>query len=203
LTDSAVDGASPAGWAAASQSRVNSRVTTIARRCGRFATRGAPSWLNKFIIEGLVAYGLGLYPYLAVPGESVDRDDQAEVAQRSRRASRQDQEALFHPYEIPFCFDDHATVRYLTADRGDYQFFQPDRSASEEPARPEIRRNCFRSWKTTFASTLFRFWSCMRQRQKRRAMISGLEALDDRTLADIGIPRGQVNCAMSQFVQEE
>jgi uncharacterized protein YjiS (DUF1127 family) len=206
LTDSAVDGASPAGWAAAAQSRFDSLTSPPSLADAgvpRPAARGALSWLKEFIIEGLAAYGHALYPCLVEPGESVDRHDQAEVWQRSHRTSRQDHEAVFHPSELPFCFEDHATVRHLTAERGEYQFVQSGRSAPEDPVRPEIQRNCFRSWKTTFASAVFRFWSRMRQKQKLGAMIRGLEALDDRTLKDIGIPRGQIRFAVSQARQEE
>jgi uncharacterized protein YjiS (DUF1127 family) len=54
----------------------------------------------------------------------------------------------------------------------------------------------YRTWITTIPSALVRFWIWMRHERATRLMRDALQALDDRTLKDIGIPRCQIEYAV-------
>jgi uncharacterized protein YjiS (DUF1127 family) len=199
-----VDGASPDAWPSVGGPRANERTPPPPRTddgVPHRAARGLLYWLKELIIEGLAAYGYALYPCFIESGEAVDI--RAEERHRSHRVSHPDPEDKSQSREMLFGFEDHARIRHPVAPTLEQQFLETSASAPEELARPEIRRNCSRTWKPNIASALFRFWSRTRQKQKQRAMIRGLEALDDRTLNDFGIPRGQIEYAVSHARQDE
>jgi uncharacterized protein YjiS (DUF1127 family) len=161
--------------------------------------RGGLSRLKKFIIEGLAAYGEALYPCVIEPGESVVRHDRAEDRQRRRRAHHQDRDDILHLYEMRFGFEDHDSI----APYRELQFSEISTFAPEDPTPPKQPRNRFQACKTTIASNVGRFWSRMRQERKYHAMIKGLESLDDRTLKDIGVPRGEIEYAVRHDRQDK
>jgi uncharacterized protein YjiS (DUF1127 family) len=161
--------------------------------------RGALSWLKEFIVEGLAAYGEALYPCVIEPGESVVRNERAKDRQRPRRVHCQDRDDILHSYEMRFGFEDRDSI----APYRERQFSEISTFAPEDPAPPKQQRNWFQAWKATIASNLGRLRSRMRQDRKYRAMIRGLESLDDRTLKDTGIPRGEIEYAVRYDRQDE
>jgi uncharacterized protein YjiS (DUF1127 family) len=161
--------------------------------------RGALSWLKECIIEGLAAYGEALYPCVIEPGESVIRHDRAEDRQSPRRAHHQDRDDTLHSYEMRFGFESHDPV----APYRERQYSAIGTFAPESPTPPKQQRNWFQACKAAIASSFGRYWSRMRQERKYRAMIKGLEVLDDRTLQDIGIPRGEIEYAVRYDRQAE
>jgi uncharacterized protein YjiS (DUF1127 family) len=140
--------------------------------------------MKTLIIEGLAAYGQSLYPCFVEPGESIDRHELAEDQQYQWRLSHQYRQEISRPPEMPWDFEDRASAgRYLA---------KPDRSQTVSPIRI-----------ATVTSALIRFWSRLRREQKQWALIEMLHSLDDRTLNDIGIPRGQIEYAVRRGHQDE
>ena len=174
------------------RSRVNEYASSTSLANASVPRRGTLSWLKECIIEGLAAYGEAMYPYVVEPNESVDRQDWAADRQRPH----QDRDDIPHSYGMPFGFEDQARIWRSVAPGREHQFSEIDTFAPEDSAPRKKQRNWFLAWKATIASNLGRFWLRARREQNYRAMIKGLESLDDRTLKDIGIPRGQIEYAV-------
>jgi uncharacterized protein YjiS (DUF1127 family) len=180
---SAVDGASFDEWSAsgAIRSHTNGPARFPAEPdTSRHSSRSATTWLKAFMIEGLAAYGQSLYPCFIEPVESMDRHELTE----GRRLSHRHWREVSRPAEMRRSFEDHPRA---------YRHF----------AMPETPRTGSPTWIATVTSALVRFCSWMRREQKKWSMIQMLHSLDDRTLKDIGIPRGQIEYAVRHGNQDE
>jgi uncharacterized protein YjiS (DUF1127 family) len=181
---SAVDGTSFDEWPVSGATRRHTNRPTRFPAEPDTSRHFAVTWLKAFIIEGLAAYGQSLYPYFVEPGESIDRHELAEGRQYGPRLSHQHWREIYRPPEMRRRFEDHPI-------------------AYRHVAMPESWRAGSPTWIVTVTSALVRFCSRMRREQRKWAMIEMLHRLDDRTLKDIGIPRGQIEYAVRHGNQDE
>jgi uncharacterized protein YjiS (DUF1127 family) len=134
-------------------------------------TRIVTSRLLEFFIEAFAAYGRATYPTFADLGELIDH----QVPDRDSQLHSQFQDEYGH--EAPWLNANH------TSTSGDV-----DRSTKWQTASP--------SWSTRITSPIVRFWFWMRYERQVWLKITALQALDDRTLKDIGIHRSQIESAV-------
>jgi uncharacterized protein YjiS (DUF1127 family) len=134
---------------------------------GTGAARGpmarAISWLAACVLEGLAAYGEGMYPGFADPGERLDyRNTETTTQPRSdAQSEHEDGGLLLRPTTGSPVGQEHGTRRAGVA----------------------------RVW---IMSPVGRSWSWMRREWEVGRTIAALQKLDDRTLKDVGLNRCQI-----------
>jgi uncharacterized protein YjiS (DUF1127 family) len=125
------------------------------------------SRLVVFAVEGLAAYAEAMYPSFAKPGEFIDDQELDRNSLRCRHTQND------HGSGAPWLNASHSPTSGNSK-----------RSARAQTASP--------GWSARITSPVARFWSRMRRELGARQRITHLEALDDRTLKDIGISRYQI-----------
>lgn len=127
----------------------------------------AMSRLMTLLIEGFAAYGEALSPTLIYPGELIDDEELEQTAQPRWQA--QDERRSKMPWP------DASPPRKLE---------DSARSAKSQTASP--------GWSARITSFAARVWSRIRHERRVWLTVTSLEALDDRTLDDIGMHRSQI-----------
>jgi uncharacterized protein YjiS (DUF1127 family) len=179
LPGTAYDTPSQTGQYDDSGSPVGSRPAgeAPARRNGSPQAQSKPDALRRPIattmsrllerFEGSAAHGEALYPSFSDPGELIDRQEPDSDSQSCRQT--QDE----HGNKAPWLNASHPRT---SAD--------PGRSTRAQTASP--------GWSARIASSVARFWSSMHRERAAWLATKMLEALDDRTLKDIGLHRSQI-----------
>jgi uncharacterized protein YjiS (DUF1127 family) len=127
----------------------------------------AMSWLVAQFIEGCAAYGEAVYPCLLDLAEH-DRDQEPE-----RDSQRRWQAQVEYRSELPW----PSTTPALKSEDS-----KRSAKALTIPTGSDAR----------VASVATRFWARIRRKRQTGLTIARLEALDDRTLKDIGIHQSQI-----------
>ena len=148
-------------------SRNGSRPSRSEPAASRRPIGTATPWLVACIIKGFAAYAQGMYPSFAGRGEFIDREELERNSQPRRHADNG------HGGEAPWLNASHSPTSGNSK-----------RSARAQTASP--------GWSARITSPVARFWSSIRRALGARQRITQLEALDDRTLKDIGISRYQI-----------
>jgi uncharacterized protein YjiS (DUF1127 family) len=158
-------GSSPVGEGP--ESGKGSRQTRSVRNASRRPVARARVWLVALFVDSFATCGEAMYPGLVVSGEIID----GERLERSSlpRWQAQDQ----HETAAPWL---NASRPQTSEDSG--------RSAGTQPASA--------GWRGRITSRVTRFWSTMRRNRQAWLTATALEALDDRTLKDIGLHRSHI-----------
>jgi uncharacterized protein YjiS (DUF1127 family) len=125
------------------------------------------SWLLTGVVESFAAYAEGMYPGLSEPSEYVDRQDLMRSSHPRRQMTAQHEGGAVPGHAVqPFSFGSCPSP--------------------EDAPGPRFR------WSASIMSAIAKLPSRMRHARQTRLAIARLEALDDRTLKDIGIHRCQI-----------
>ena len=124
----------------------------------------AMSWLVTLMIESFAASAHAMYPVCPLSNEAVEEDAQPAL-QVPHQAEPGSDPALSNGTQ-PSSFDDWLSMEKVST--GSF------------------------GWSARVRSRAIRLWSSGCRAHQRRRAITELEALDDRTLKDIGIHRSQI-----------
>jgi uncharacterized protein YjiS (DUF1127 family) len=131
-------------------------------RPGRRRLTETASGVTTLVIESLATCGWSIYPYLAGPAEH--------------------EMELQNPAAAPqFSLSAHDETNAPAASHHE--------GIVAVPAKPHLSASAAPSFRLSILRPLVKLWLIMRREQARRRAIAQSEALDDRTLKDIGIRR--------------